>query len=119
MRLQKCLALVEELHQRRLAFEADAAHHVVNVVAIQPAGGREQDVVVLADFELVPFENVGPGLVVLLDRNEFEVVVIEIEHAGRRAVGERNRHPAFARREAVVADRRRRRTAPAAATDKR
>ena len=42
----------------------------------------------------------------LLDGNELEVVMIEIQDAGRGAVGERNRHPAFAGRQAVVADRR-------------
>ena len=46
----------------------------------------------------------GRLLLVLFDRNELEIMVVEIEQAGRRAVGERNRHAAFAGRETVVAD---------------
>ena len=86
MRLQKFLPLLRNSTQRRLPLEADAADDVMDVVAIQSAGGRQQDVIVLADFELVPFEDGRPVRVVLLDRDELEVVVVEIEEAGRRAV---------------------------------
>ena len=60
--VREVLAFVQELEQRRLASETDAADHVVDIVAIQAAGGRQQDVIVAAYFQLVAFEHVGRRL---------------------------------------------------------
>ena len=53
MRFEKFLPLFRNSSKRRLALEANAAHDVVNVVAVQAAGGGQQDEVVAAFFQLV------------------------------------------------------------------
>ena len=78
--------LVEELDQGRLALEADAADEVVDVVAVEAAGGGQEDEVVAALDQVGGLDGLGVLVPVLIFGNELEVVVPEVEEAGGGAI---------------------------------
>ena len=76
--------------------EADHSHQVVDVIAVQPGRRRQQDEVMLALLQFVGAEDGWLRRIALGLWDELEVVRRDIEHAGGRAVLERDRHAAFA-----------------------
>ena len=95
-------SLVEKLQQRCRPLKPTAAHHVADVVAIQSRDRRQQNVVVASLQQFVCFEHGRLQRVVFLFGNELEEVRSDVEQPDRTAIRERNGHPAFAGREAVI-----------------
>ena len=70
-------SLVKEFEDRGLAHIALAAHDVAEVVAVEPAGGGDDQEILAAGFELMTFQRHGLSRFHFADRNELVIVAVD------------------------------------------
>ena len=86
---------LQKLEHGGLAVPTPATDDVANVVAVQAAEGREDQLVVLAFLKFMRFEHHGLGRLGLPDRDELIKVGIDGQGAKRNSVGEGEGVPAL------------------------